>query len=247
MASGERRLRVPVRLVAVAAMLLATGGIVTAISTGEVDSVGTDGTAAGCRHHLVTDQDRVQGSDGGRAGCTSDTQPVFDKDPGDKDRAGIVDDAVVFPGRVEAGGPFPGDFVPIELIAPEVERARLGSARSIGSFSSPCGTNVEGHRNSDNFMVVPGKVNGAQHIHDYVGNLSTNAFSTDESLAAADTTCTNDDKSTYFWPVLRNTRVKGIDAKADGGGRDGNVGEILRPARAQLQFRGNPTGKHSGR
>jgi hypothetical protein len=90
-------------------------------------------------------------------------------------------------------------------------------------------------------MGVPGKVNGARHVHDYVGNVSTDAFSTDESLAAADTTCTNGDKSTYFWPVLRDTRVQGIDARADGGGRDGNVGEILRPARVQLQFRGNST------
>jgi hypothetical protein len=90
-------------------------------------------------------------------------------------------------------------------------------------------------------MVAPGKVNGARHIHDYVGNLSTNAFSSDESLAIAGTSCTNRDKSTYFWPVLRNTAVKGIDANAHGGGLDGNVGEILRPLRVQLQFRGNPT------
>ncbi|MGH3901427.1 MAG: DUF1996 domain-containing protein, partial [Pseudonocardiaceae bacterium] len=95
---------------------------------------------------------------------------------------------------------------------------------------------------SDNFMVAPGKVNGAQHVHDYVGNLSTNAFSTDESLHAADTTCTNDDRSTYFWPVLRSTAEEGNDGLVNGGGLDGNVGKILQPATAQLQFRGNPTG-----
>jgi len=111
----------------------------------------------------------------------------------------------------------------------------------VGSFTSPGGMNVEGQRKSDNFMGAPGKVNGAQHMHDDVGNLSTDAFSTDESLAVAGTTCTNGDKSTYFWPVLRNTRVEGIDARAEGGGLEGNVGEILRLARAQLQFRGNST------
>ncbi|MGH4002346.1 MAG: DUF1996 domain-containing protein, partial [Pseudonocardiaceae bacterium] len=72
-------------------------------------------------------------------------------------------------------------------------------------------------------------------------NLSANAFSTDESLHAAGTTCTNGDLSTYFWPVLRNTDAKGPDALVDGGGLDGNFGEILRPVSAQLQFRGNPT------
>jgi hypothetical protein len=275
MVRGERRLSGLVRLVAVAVMLLATGGVVGVIGTGDVGLGGTDSAAGGCRPDLVIalndrlallqvqlradlklvgqsvvslvrGQDRVQGgagAQGGRVGCTSDARPVFDgaKDPDGKDFGGVGDGVVQFPGRVKAGGPFPRDFVPVELMAPNVQRAPLGSAGSAGSFTSSCGTNVEGHRNSDNFMGVPGKVNGAQHIHDYVGNLSTDAFSTGESLAAAGTTCTNGDKSTYFWPVLRDIRVRGVDANADGGGRDGNVGEILRPARAQLQFRGNPT------
>ncbi|MGQ0777898.1 MAG: DUF1996 domain-containing protein [Pseudonocardiales bacterium] len=91
-------------------------------------------------------------------------------------------------------------------------------------------------------MVAPGKVNGAQHVHDYVGNLSTDAFSDDESLAAADTTCAMGDKSTYFWPVLRDTNGQGDDANADGGGLDGNVGEILQPASVDLTFQGSPEG-----
>jgi len=163
--------------------------------------------------------------------------------PGGKDPHGTAEGAVQFPGGVMAGGPFPGDFVPVELLAPSVTHAQLGSTGSTGNFASLCGTNGEGHRNADNFMVAPGKVNGAQHVHDYVGNLSTDAFSTDESLAAAGTTCTNGDKSAYFWPVLRNTRVRGLDAIVHGGGLDGNVGEILRPVRVQLQFRGNPAGR----
>jgi hypothetical protein len=124
-----------------------------------------------------------------------------------------------------------------------IQQVALRQNGSTGTFTSLCGTNAEGHRNSDNFMVAPGKRNGAQHVHDYVGNLSTNAFSTDESLHAAGTTCANNDQSTYFWPVLRNTAEEGNDAQVDGGGLDGNVGEILRPATAQLQFRGNPISK----
>ncbi|MGQ0716540.1 MAG: DUF1996 domain-containing protein, partial [Pseudonocardiales bacterium] len=71
----------------------------------------------------------------------------------------------------------------------------------------------------------------------------TNAFSTDESLHAAGTTCTNGDLSTYFWPVLRDTSKQGDDALVNGGGLDGNFGEILQPVTAQLEFRGNPTSK----
>jgi hypothetical protein len=250
-------------------MLLAAGGIVTAISTTEIDLVGP-GSAAGCRTDLVivsndmlgqlhaqpvagrqligeavasfvTGRGRVQvkvGARGGGAGCTGDARPAG----GNQDPSGMGVGTVLFPGRVTAGGPFPGDFVPIELIAPNIKPAQLGRTGSAGSFTGPCGANAEGHRNADNFMVLPGKVDGARHIHDYVGNLSTNAFSTDESLAAAGTSCTNGDKSTYFWPVLRNTGLQGIDANAHGGGLDGNVGEILRPVGARLQFRGNPAG-----
>jgi hypothetical protein len=84
--------------------------------------------------------------------------------------------------------------------------------------------------------VAPGVPNGAQHTHDYVGNDSTDNTSTDESLAAAGTTCANQaDKSVYFWPVLRS-----IAEGSDQSGQDGNIGTILRPTRATLQFRGNP-------
>jgi len=39
-------------------------------------------------------------------------------------------------------------------------------------------------------MVTPGKRNGAQHVHNYVGNLSTDANSDDDSLHAAGTAAT---------------------------------------------------------
>ncbi|MGH3916756.1 MAG: DUF1996 domain-containing protein, partial [Pseudonocardiaceae bacterium] len=145
-----------------------------------------------------------------------------------------------FPGRDEAGGPADDDFIDIEQVSRNVEEPERKDNASTGTFTSDCGTNEEGHRNSDNFMVAPGKVNGAQHVHDYVGNLSTDAFSDDESLDDADTTCARGDKSTYFWPVLRDTSGEGADANDDGGGLDGNVGEILDPAAVDLEFRGSP-------
>ncbi|MGH3939963.1 MAG: DUF1996 domain-containing protein [Pseudonocardiaceae bacterium] len=157
------------------------------------------------------------------------------------DNGGSADED--FPGRDQAGGPFADDFVDIQQVSPNVAEPEPGDNASTGSFTSVCGTNEEGHLNSDNFMVAPGKVNGAQHVHDYVGNLSTDAFSNDESLDAADTTCAKGDKSTYFWPVIRDTNGQGDDANADGGGLDGNVGEILQPASVDLTFRGSPEGE----
>ncbi|HEY2098180.1 MAG TPA: DUF1996 domain-containing protein [Pseudonocardia sp.] len=109
---------------------------------------------------------------------------------------------------------------------------------STGSFVARCGL-PNGHRNSDNFMVTPGKRNGAQHIHNYVGNLSTDANSTDDSLHAAGTSCDRDNKSTFFWPVVRDTSQQGDDADSDGGGRDGNFGKILQEKTVDLRFLGN--------
>ncbi|HEV7789164.1 MAG TPA: DUF1996 domain-containing protein, partial [Pseudonocardia sp.] len=109
---------------------------------------------------------------------------------------------------------------------------------STGSFVARCGL-PNGHRNSDNFMVTPGKRNGAQHVHNYVGNLSTDADSTDDSLHAAGTSCDRDNKSTFFWPVVRDTSQQGDDADSDGGGRDGNVGKILQEKTVDLRFLGN--------
>ncbi len=72
-----------------------------------------------------------------------------------------------------------------------------------GTFTVDCGRNENGHFNSDNFIAQPGVRNGAAHLHDYVGNLSTNADSNNKSLSRAGTTCKNGDKSAYFWPVVR--------------------------------------------
>lgn len=99
-------------------------------------------------------------------------------------------------------GPFSRDFLDINAINP-IAPVAVGRNGSVGSAEIQCGTNAEGHFNADNFIAAPGKLNGAEHLHDYVGNLSTDANSTDASLAAAGTTCNNGDKSTYFWPVIR--------------------------------------------
>ncbi|QYC38902.1 hypothetical protein Nocox_06375 [Nonomuraea coxensis DSM 45129] len=131
-------------------------------------------------------------------------------------------------------GPFPEDFVDIRQVAPQRVNVRFNRNGSRGTFVSQCGRNENRHNNPDNFIVAPGVSNGAHHLHDYVGNLSTDAFSTDESLAAAGTTCRLGDRSTYFWPVLRNRKV---DANTND--PDGNVGQQLTARAVQLQFRGN--------
>ncbi|MCB5182660.1 DUF1996 domain-containing protein [Streptomyces antimicrobicus] len=142
-----------------------------------------------------------------------------------------------------AGGPSRSDFVAITSVKPNVRRPAPGRNASTGSLSVRCGRNENGHFNPDNVIVAPGVGNGAHHMHDYVGNVSTDAFSTNDSLAAAGTTCTNGDQSTYYWPVLRlRDGRQERDAAAPGGGKDGNVGTILRPKQVTIDFKGSPAG-----
>lgn len=97
-------------------------------------------------------------------------------------------------------------FVDIKTVKPNVKPVRPEGGASRGTFTVDCGRNENGHFNPDNFIAQPGVRNGAQHLHDYVGNLSTNADSNNKSLLAAGTTCKNGDKSAYFWPVVRIDR-----------------------------------------
>jgi hypothetical protein len=120
-------------------------------------------------------------------------------------------------------GPSAADYLPIAA-APMTPVPVPGPGASVGTFTSDCGRNLDGHRNSDNFFVSPGVAGGAHHVHDYVGNTSTDGNSTDASLAAAGTTCTRGDRSTYYWPVLRVG------------------GSIRTPAAVSITFRGNPQG-----
>ena len=150
---------------------------------------------------------------------------------------------VTGPGASGAGpahaGPAAGDYVPVGAVPLLPAAPRPGPAASTGTFTAHCGRNAAGHRNSDNFIVAPGVTNGAHHVHDYVGNTSTDGNSTDASRAAASTTCTRGDRSTYFWPVLRDVRHAGHDAHRPGGGPDGNLGHVLTPAAVSLTFLGN--------
>lgn len=150
------------------------------------------------------------------------------------------------PDQGQAGnGPEDSDFVDIQSVQPNVDKpARLRGA-SRGIFTTECGRNQNGKFNPDNVIAAPGVGNGAHHMHDYVGNQATDAFSGDDDLAAGDTTCRNQgDRSTYYWPVLRLQNGESEnDADADGGGKDQNTGEIQTPSQVTLKFVGNPTGK----
>jgi hypothetical protein len=151
-------------------------------------------------------------------------------------------------GGQAGNGPVADDFINIEDVQPNSRNlpnglAANGDGGSTGSFTTNCGTNSNDNHNSDNVIVAPGVSNGAQHVHDYVGNQDNTAFASDEDLAAADTTCQNQgDKSSYFWPVLRlQDGSQDFDQNNPGGGQDGNVGKIVEPAEAQLKFVGNRT------
>ncbi|MCD0484775.1 DUF1996 domain-containing protein [Streptacidiphilus sp. ASG 303] len=138
--------------------------------------------------------------------------------------------------------PAPGWSVDIREVAPMADPPPAPGA-STGSWTEDCGRNEEHHRNTDNVVLSPGVSMGAHHTHDYVGNLSTDAFSTDDSLAAAGTTCTDGDRSTFFWPVLRVPGGEGGGDAHGTAGTDGNTGTVLDPASVSIGFSGSPTGQ----
>ncbi|MFG3527274.1 DUF1996 domain-containing protein [Streptomyces sp. NPDC047917] len=137
-----------------------------------------------------------------------------------------------------SNAPADSKYVDIGTVAP-TQRAAAGPDASTGSYTVDCGRNEQGHYNMDNVVTSPGVVNGAHHTHDYVGNLSTNALSTDRTLAAAETTCAGGDRSTYYWPVLRRLDRTGEAHKA-GVGAHGNTGEAVTASSVRVEFRGNP-------
>ncbi|MEA5367537.1 DUF1996 domain-containing protein [Amycolatopsis sp., V23-08] len=111
-------------------------------------------------------------------------------------------------GEASADPADPSFFIDINKVpAGNNVNAALAKKGAQGSFTVDCGTNADGgHHNPDNFIAQPGIKNGAQHLHDYVGNLTTDADSSLKSLLAGGTTCKNGDKSAYFWPVIRIDR-----------------------------------------
>jgi hypothetical protein len=114
-------------------------------------------------------------------------------------------------------------------LAPKPPEVRPGGAS--GSWRIDCGRDEQGQHNADNVVVSPGVAGGAHHLHDYVGNDSTNAFSTDQSLAAAGTTCPAGDKSTYYWPVLRIPH---------GDAHQTVFGRIVVPDSVVIEYEGSP-------
>ncbi|GAA3256849.1 hypothetical protein Slala03_52610 [Streptomyces lavendulae subsp. lavendulae] len=193
---------------------------------------------------------RPQGLDA-LSGCTMKEAPA-EADPGVGAAADAAVAAAADPARDpdaarsigQKRGPAQSDFVNIAKVRPNVNAPAAGRGASTGSFSSQCGRNENGHFNPDNVIVAPGVSNGAHHMHDYVGNKTTDAFSSNNSLAASGTTCGNGDQSAYYWPVLRLRDGKAEkDAKAPGGGQDANVGTILRPKQVTIDFKGSPVGQ----
>ncbi|UQU62678.1 DUF1996 domain-containing protein [Couchioplanes caeruleus] len=114
---------------------------------------------------------------------------------------------------VSAGGKGTADaatelqqYVAIETVRPNVTVPRVRANGSRGRFIVDCGTNAEGKFSPDNPVAQPGIRNGAEHVHDFVGNLAITATTSDADLEASGTTCENGDKSSYFWPVVRIDR-----------------------------------------
>jgi hypothetical protein len=166
-----------------------------------------------------------------------------DNEQGDNNQGG--DDQVEDNGN-GAAGPVADDFVDITTVQSDAGEngnglAANGDSGSTGTFTTSCGTNANNLFNTDNLIVAPGVENGAHHTHDYVGNQGNDAFASNDDLAGADTSCQNQgDKSTYYWPVLRQQDGNDeFDADQAGGGAEGNVGTILEASEAEIKFVGN--------
>ena len=140
--------------------------------------------------------------------------------------------------QAQCVGPFPEDFVDINTVEPNVSEPQAAEGGSTGVFTEDCGNNEDKHQNTDNIVIAPGKPNGAEHLHDYVGNLDTTFASTEDSLAAGQTTCANGDQSTFFWPILRNRSADDGFAAATAKDQN-NIGEPVLPAQVKIEFRGN--------
>ncbi|WP_343998903.1 DUF1996 domain-containing protein [Streptomyces thermocarboxydovorans] len=188
------------------------------------------------------DQQGDQAGDGGQDQAGQDQQDGQDQQGGQDQQQGDEQGQQGGNGGQAGNGPVPGDYVDIKSVQPNVAEPEPGANASTGTFSSECGVNANGVFNSDNVIAAPGVSNGAHHFHDYIGNQDTNAFSSDEDLAAAETSCEDQrDKSAYYWPVLRLQNGKQEqDANQPGGGIEGNVGEIVTPKDVTLTFVGNP-------
>ncbi|WP_328338091.1 DUF1996 domain-containing protein [Streptomyces violaceus] len=205
------------------------------------DANTNDGQAGGDQNQDGQNQD-------GQDGQNQDGQNQDGQDQG-QDNGGQDNGLDPVPegnGGQAGNGPVAADFVNIEDVQPGSRNlpnglAANGDGGSTGTFTTSCGVNENDLFNSDNLIVAPGVDNGAHHTHDYVGNQNNDAFSSDDDLGNADTSCQNQgDKSTYYWPVLRlQDGTNEFDANDAGGGAEGNVGKILKASQAELKFVGN--------
>jgi hypothetical protein len=149
-------------------------------------------------------------------------------------------------GGQAGNGPTAADFVDITQVQPNVKaKPRRTNNASTGTFTTRCGVNANKNFNTDTVIVAPGVTNGAHHTHDSVGNQKINAFSSNDTFLQGGTSCQNkNDLSSYYWPVVRvQDGSQAFDQDADGGGKEGNVGRILKPLQAQIKYVGSPTGK----
>ena len=127
---------------------------------------------------------------------------------------------------------------------PRVQPGRPGRPRRLASARSPrCAART---RTSTTTRTTSSSrracATAPQHTHDYVGNESADANSTNENLGQADTTCRRGDLSTYYWPIIRVRAAAGEQDVVDQENPH-NIGTELLPARAQLVFRGNAAGR----
>ncbi|MER6689602.1 DUF1996 domain-containing protein [Streptomyces minutiscleroticus] len=194
----------------------------------------------------TTDGQAGNGQDqGGQDGQNGDGQNGGGQDQNGGGQDGGGQDQNQGNGGQAGNGPAADDFVDITTVQPNVKKVRTKRGGSTGTFTTSCGVNENGNHNTDNVIVAPGVANGAHHLHDYVGNQSNDAFANNDTFAAAETSCTNQgDKSSYYWPVVRvQDGSSDFDANNDGGGKEGNVGKILKATQAEIKFVGNPRSK----
>ncbi|MCD2191315.1 DUF1996 domain-containing protein [Actinomycetospora soli] len=259
--------RARLALVVVAALLVAVGVPVAGLAVlahttgpGSTTSAAAVALAAGDDESKDKDKDKDGSGDSG-SGDSKDDSSSKSKDDQSKDAggdgskdsgdgAGSGDNSEggdkggegggEFPGRDKAGRAGADEYTDVSQVASN-QQVGQGGQFSGGSYSFSCP--LSDHHNSDNFIIAPGKRNGAQHTHDYAGNNSTNAASgTDQStLEESSTTCTNGDKSPIFWPVMRDLAGVGPDVGQDGGSLDGNVGSFIEPTAVDYTLHGHGT------
>ena len=90
------------------------------------------------------------------------------------------------------------------LVAAIIAVPQLASAGNRGNFAVNC---LYSHTQTDDPIVFPDQP-GASHMHDFFGNITTDAFSTPAALLATTSTCKDSlDHSGYWTP---QTSMKGV-------------------------------------